>query len=397
MAAHNDPVILVASDNKSTSEIVQTQLSEFDRLIIPDDLEGILHAYRKHNPDVIILGYDQLDKCEQIYDRLYPKDKDQNPAQKPHRVIALCNKREVRQAYDLCNTDRFTDYIVFWPLTYDPYRLAMSVHQSMTDLRHNFNAQENDRVLVRQQQNIGKLQRVFEQQSEEGQGYSQQVDTQLSSLIHLLSETLNHYDHLVNRVLDQAAAGTAGLPSQQAFSSVRGGIEHSVSSFRDIRQLSRTFIDSLNRMEQEAGTILVNRRIHNGHVLVVDDDDFQRQVLSSILTSEHYSVSFATSGEAALDVIQHKRPDLILMDILMPGMDGIEATRQIKTDPVMSAVPIIIISGQNQRETVLECIAKGASDYIVKPYNKATLISKIQDAVKAGNRQTVREHSHDQA
>src|SRR5690554_4448972 len=128
MAAHNDPVILLVSDNKSTSEIVQTQLSEFDRLIIPEDMEGVLHAYRKHNPDVIILGYDQLEKCEQVYDRLYPKDKDQNPAQKPHRVIALCNKREVKHAYDLCNSDRFTDYIVFWPLTYDPFRLAMSVH-----------------------------------------------------------------------------------------------------------------------------------------------------------------------------------------------------------------------------------------------------------------------------
>lgn len=396
MAAHNDPVILVVSDNKSTSEIVQTQLSEFDRLIFPEDMEGVLHAYRKHNPDVIILGYDQLEKCEQVYDRLYPKDKDQNPAQKPHRVIALCNKREVKRAYDLCNSDRFTDYIVFWPLTYDPYRLAMSVHQSMTDLRHNFNAQENDRVLVRQQQNIGKLQQVFEQHSEQGQGYSQQVDSQLSSLIHLLSETLNHYDHLVNRVLDQAASGVPGLPSKQAFSSVRGGIEHSVSSFREIKQLSRTFIDSLERMKEDTGTIFVNRRIHNGHVLVVDDDDFQRQVLSSILTSEHYSISFATSGEGALEVIQHKRPDLILMDILMPGMNGIEATRQIKTDPVMASVPIIIISGQNQRETVLECMAKGAGDYIVKPYNKATLINKIQEAVKAGRQQSVQGDRHAQ-
>jgi CheY-like chemotaxis protein len=129
---------------------------------------------------------------------------------------------------------------------------------------------------------------------------------------------------------------------------------------------------------------------------VVDDDDFQRQVLSSILTSEHYSLGFATSGEGALEAIRHKRPDLILMDILMPGMDGIEATRQIKTDPVMAAVPIIIISGQNQRETVLECIAKGAADYIVKPYNKATLISKIQDAIKAGSRKVMQGDQHAQ-
>jgi len=384
MTAFNDPTILIASDNKSTNEIIQTQLVEFNNLVIPEDQESLLRAYRKYNPEVIILGYDTLDKCEQVYDHLYPKEMDQNPARKPHRVIALCNKREVKRAYDLCNGDRFTDYIVFWPLTYDPYRLAMSVHQSMTDLRHNHNAQANDRVLVRQQQNIGKLEQVFDQHHEQGRGYTHQVDTQLSSLIHLLTETLNHYDHLVNRVLDQAAAGAPGLPSKQAFSSVRGGIEHSVNSFGEIRQLSRQFIDSLDKMREETGTIFINRRLHNGHILVVDDDDFQRQVLSSILTGEHYSLSFATSGEGALEVIQHKRPDLILMDILMPGMDGIEATRQIKTDPMMATVPIIIISGQNQRETVLECITKGASDYIVKPYNKATLIGKIEEAINAG-------------
>jgi PleD family two-component response regulator len=60
----------------------------------------------------------------------------------------------------------------------------------------------------------------------------------------------------------------------------------------------------------------------------------------------------------------------------------------------MASVPIIIISGQNQRETVLECIAKGAGDYIVKPYNKATLISKIRDAVQAGRRQIVQGDQH---
>ncbi len=384
MTALHNPVILVASDNKSTSEIIQTQLSEFDNLIIPDELDALQQAYRQHNPQIIILGFDNLDKCEQIYDRLYPRDQEQNPAQKPHRVIALCNKREVKRAYDLCNSDRFTDYIVFWPLTYDPYRLAMSVHQSMTDLRHNHNAQENDRVLVRQQQNLGKLQQVFVDQDAQGRGYGRQVDTQLAGLIHLLTETLNHYDHLVHRVLDQQAAGAAQLPSAQAFSSVRGGIEHSVASFREIRTLSHRFLESLDRMKEETGTLLINRRIHNGHVLVVDDDDFQRQVLSSILTSEHYSLSFATSGEAALEAVRHKRPDLILMDILMPGMDGIEATRQIKGDAVLAGVPIIIISGQNQRETVLECIATGATDYIVKPYNKVTLIKKIQDAIRSG-------------
>jgi len=387
----NNPVILVASDNKSTNEIIQTQLPEFTGLIIPEDLESLLRAYRQHSPQVIILGYDRLDKCEQVYNHLYPTELDQNPARKPHRVIALCNKHEVKQAYDLCSCNRFSDYIVFWPLTYDPLRLAMSVHQSMIDLCHNHNAQESDRILVRQQQNIGKLEQVFDQHDTQGRGYSHQVDSQMSSLIHLLTETLGHYDQLVNRVLDQTSAQLAEHPPQHSFSDVRDRLEHSVREVQEVRQLSHQFTKSLDQIKQELHSLASRRQPDSKRILVVDDDDFQRKVLSSILVSEGYDPDFAASGEDALESIRHSRPNLILMDILMPGMDGLEATRQIKADPALAAVPIIIISGQNQRETVLECVTSGAADYIVKPYNKATLISKIEEALTAGaDRSTAR-------
>ena len=377
----NDPVILVASDNKSTNEIIQSQLSRFTGLLIPEDLNALLLAYERHQPQIIILAYDSLDRCEQVYDRLYPRELDQNPAQKPHRVIALCNKHEVERAYDLCNRDRFTDYIVFWPLTYDPMRLAMSVHQSMTDLHHNHNAQENDRLQMRQWQNIGQLREAFDQHDEQGRSYGSRIETRLAGMVDLLRETLNHYDHLVNRVLDQTTACLSELSARQTLDRIREGLEHSVSEVRDAQQQSRQFIAALDQIRQEFSSVASRHQGDRKHILVVDDDDFQRQVLSTILGSEGYHLGLATSGEAALESIQLQRPDLILMDILMPGMDGLEATTRIRASAAMAAVPIIIISGQNQREIVLECIAKGASDYIVKPYNKATLISKIEEAL----------------
>lgn len=377
----NDPVILVASDNKSTNEIIQSQLSTFTGLLVPEDLDALLLAYERHQPQIIILAYDSLDRCEQVYDRLYPREMDQNPARKPHRVIALCNKHEVGRAYDLCSCDRFTDYIVFWPLTYDPMRLAMSVHQSITDLQHNHNAQENDRLQMRQLQNIGQLREAFEQHDEQGRSYGGQIETRLSGMVDLLRETLNHYDHLVNRVLDQTTACLSELSTRQTLASIREGLEHSVSEVRDAQRQSHQFIDALDRIRQEFSSVAPRHQSDRKHILVVDDDDFQRQVLSTILGSEGYSLGLASSGEAALESVQLRRPDLILMDILMPGMSGLEATTRIKASPAMAPVPIIIISGQNQREIVLECISKGATDYIVKPYNKATLVSKIEEAL----------------
>lgn len=387
----NNPVILVASDNKSTTEIIQNQLSAFTGLLIPEDPESLLHAYRQHTPRIIILGYDSLDRCEQVYNRLYPQELDQSPAAKPHRVIALCNKHEVERAYELCSSNRFSDYIVFWPLTYDPLRLAMSVHQSLADLGHNHKAQENGQVLARQQQNLGRLEQALDQHDTQGRDYSSQVDSRVSDLIHLLSETLNHYDQLVNRVLDQASTRREEPSPEPSFAGVRDRLEHSLQETREIQQLSHRYMTSLERIKQQSSLPAARPTPGNKSILVVDDDDFQQKVLNSILSGEGYSLNFAASGEEALESVRHRRPDLILMDILMPGMDGLEATKQIRSDPAMARVPIIIISGQNQRDTVLECIASGAADYIVKPYNRATLISKIEEALASGiNRSAAR-------
>jgi len=113
-------------------------------------------------------------------------------------------------------------------------------------------------------------------------------------------------------------------------------------------------------------------------LLIVDDDEFQRETIRTLLQPEHYALTFAVNGMDALRQASVCTPDLILMDILMPGMDGMLTTQMLKHDTKLHRIPIIIITGQNQRNIVTQCIDLGASDYILKPFNQEILIRKIK-------------------
>jgi CheY-like chemotaxis protein len=117
-------------------------------------------------------------------------------------------------------------------------------------------------------------------------------------------------------------------------------------------------------------------------LLVVDDDEAQRIILNRLLTAKNYDLLFARDGLEALRVLKDKRPDLILMDIMMPNLDGMEATRRLKAIPEFSGTPVIMITGKSEGDVVIDCKKVGAVDFVVKPYEHATLLAKIDHALR---------------
>ena len=113
------------------------------------------------------------------------------------------------------------------------------------------------------------------------------------------------------------------------------------------------------------------------NVLVVDDSPTDAHVISEALSKKGFSVSQASSGEEAISKAKAEKPDLILMDVVMPGMSGFEATRAISKDPETSHIPVIICSTKDQETDKAWGLRQGARDYIVKPVNAAALIEKI--------------------
>src|SRR5512145_2643101 len=113
-------------------------------------------------------------------------------------------------------------------------------------------------------------------------------------------------------------------------------------------------------------------------VLIVDDIPSNLNFLSEVLHLEGIGVMLATSGMDALEIARYKRPDLILLDIAMPLMDGYEVCARLKADPATRDIPVIYLTARTEPEDILKGFESGAVDYILKPFNATELIARVK-------------------
>lgn len=118
-----------------------------------------------------------------------------------------------------------------------------------------------------------------------------------------------------------------------------------------------------------------------GVVLVVDDQTTNIQVVGTMLTREGYEVIPATSGAQALQRMAARVPDLVLLDVMMPDMDGFEVCRRLREHPDTAALPVIFVSAANDTDAMMRGLEAGGVDYITKPFNKAELLARVRNQV----------------
>ncbi len=115
-----------------------------------------------------------------------------------------------------------------------------------------------------------------------------------------------------------------------------------------------------------------------GKALIVDDEKTNRALLKSLLGKQGYQTIEAANGQEAIDLFHQEHPSIIFMDVMMPLVDGYEATRQIKAASANRFVPIIFLTAMNDEDALARCIEAGGDDFLIKPYNKTVLHSKIR-------------------
>lgn len=113
-------------------------------------------------------------------------------------------------------------------------------------------------------------------------------------------------------------------------------------------------------------------------ILLVDDSKTELHHLSEVLTKRGYAVRTAENGDDAMKKLGEDKPDLILMDIVMPGLNGFQLTRAITRDPKYADVPVIMCTSKNQETDKVWGMRQGARDYVVKPVDSEELIAKIR-------------------
>jgi len=117
----------------------------------------------------------------------------------------------------------------------------------------------------------------------------------------------------------------------------------------------------------------------NKRILVIEDQEDNRQIVRDLVTASGYDLIEATTGEEGLAAAARERPDLILMDIQLPGIDGYEVTRRIKANPQLKKIPIIAVTSYALSGDDKKAFAAGCDAYVTKPFSPRLLLAKIQE------------------
>jgi len=120
-------------------------------------------------------------------------------------------------------------------------------------------------------------------------------------------------------------------------------------------------------------------------ILLVEDNEFNRDMLSRRLQRKGFDVIIAEDGESGIRLAQESRPDLILMDMDLPVLDGWEATRRLKADPAMSSIPVVALTAHAMKSDHDRAMASGCDDFATKPIEFTVLLDKITRALSAGS------------
>ena len=114
------------------------------------------------------------------------------------------------------------------------------------------------------------------------------------------------------------------------------------------------------------------------NILIVEDEEYLLRLESILLTTRGYEVKGVMDGPSALEAVANTKPDLVLLDIMLPGIDGLEVCRQIKANEATRHIPVVMISAKNSAEDLVKAEQAGADGYITKPFKSVRIIETIQ-------------------
>jgi len=375
--------ILVATDVVAdANQIARMLRQEFDCVEATTDPERWIQDFDTVRPAVLVLAYNTLEKAERHYLGLYRRSAIVHTVR--HSTLMLCNKDELAQVYALCKKRYFDDYMLFWPMTHDTCRLPMSVHQLMRQMAEGAVASQSGREIAVQARRMIELDAELDRIAERGRQHMESASKSVEQTRQLIQHALDGFSGSLLK--DQRPEGNETPDRailQRSIASLEAeGIAAPMAELvlgleplhAWVDRLRNEFVPKFKAATAFNATASRTRPV----VLIVDDDAFQNQLLAQILSNEEFTVIAAASGAEALGMLHKREPDLILMDFQLPDLDGVEVTRRLKSVARFAEIPVIMITGQSDKVVVVESLKAGASDFIVKPVNRAVLLEKVR-------------------
>ncbi len=353
---------------------------------------------KKEKPSVILFALSDVAKCIEYYTSLV----EDGQLNYPHYSVVMCNNKESSLAFRCCMKGLFDNYFVYLPL-YEKFRLVMIVQNGLT-----------------QTLSLNKLDKFNEEIFED-------IDDELAQLIdeggHCRQKLLDALGQSQQSITDivQEKNIAEDIPTEELVSTITQEhvkplmdmLESNIKSSLDdmIAQLMSKQEHLKTKTEQSKN--LVNKQLFNKptsakilenikatvkdepetsppptpaaqqqSILVVDDNGLYRDMLVNVLKKENFNVEQAEDGISALHKIKQENYDLVIMDLYMPKLDGLNTTKQIRTFSGGKEVPVIALTGNKNKEIVKKWAAYGLKGYIVKPSTKEEILTCVNKVMK---------------
>ncbi len=376
--------VLIVSDSAD-------ELSELQHLLVVDvgnclktdsEVEG-LRLFNENHPSVLIFAFQTIEKSEHFYLSLY-RHSDQMHAV-PYQALLLCKSNESSKAYQLCKSGTFDDYVADRPL-YDPFRLRLSVLQAFNRRSQERHSYLLDDQIEKVTDRLYEFDQFISEELKSGGGQHQEV---IHTFQHFTQNLATGLKQLEENLIRKSSGETLQATDKENLShqfdqfhkdKLQSGslevVEQLNKTGNWLEELNHGYKDHVETVQQE------NEAIRSKQIMLVDDDEFYRDTLSAMFQEVGMHVQAVGDGRTALTKLQHSKPGLILLDYKMPGIDGIATLKQIKSNPDTRSIPVIMLTGVSAREVVDQSLHAGAADFIVKPGDRSTILSKIDKALK---------------
>ena len=347
--------ILVAGDDSADATQVSSLLGgEFDHVEVSLRSELNVADFERARPDVIVLAFDSLEKAQAYCLGLLRLS---NLARvHPHRTVILCSHDEVRAVVDLCKKDHFDDYVLYWPQAHDAHRLVMAVWNAFRRLAAERDQVPNRTEIAAHAQSAQALGAVVERRLDQGMRHVAAAQASLAS----------------------AEREVAAAPANEK---VRRALAASRDSLAPVSEWAQGFRADVAPHVTDAHALASKLEPPRPFVLVVEDDAFAAKLIGKALDHQAYDLEFAVDAPGVLALLRRRHPAVILMDVNLPGMDGLTLTEWLKASPTLAHIPIIMLTGEAKRETIERSKSLGAAGFIVKPFTREGLLTKLSQFV----------------
>lgn len=425
VGSRHPKVVMIIDNDEDTSgaaNILATHINEYRTIVLDDDTADYLH---KTAPAVILFALSTIEKCVEYYKFLV----EESQLNHIHYSVVLCNNKESSLAFRCCMKNFFDNYFVFQPL-YERLRLLMVVQSGLIETKTDSQIETESEELCEQiDEGISALidegsqikQDLLKKISQSREDISKIPSTDLLNniqemnspqellqnitkehvhpLLHLLEEDIrSSLDNIISQLLSQKVAITDSLPIKPQ---KRKGLITHVPSIKkrppdksseqnQEEDSKKSDVDNTDDNLAQAHTGAETKNVLTHTILIVEDNKLYRDMISNVLATENYQVDEAEDGLCALEKIKERRYDLILMDLFMPNLDGLNATKKIRQLSQGIDTPVIALTGNKNKELVKKWANYGLKGYIIKPSTKNEILSVVKK-----NLALSKEHSDD--